>query len=298
MPVCQFENLNFKPKKYLGQNFLIDKKILQKMIMAADLKKDDIVLEVGPGMGFLTEKLAEKAELVLGVEKDTRLVNFLKKKFKAQKNIKIVEGDIIKNFQFLISFVSRNLRQSRDNFQSIFKLSDFQTKNYKVVANIPYYITSRFLRIFLKNKRKPKTIVILVQEEVAKRICAQKGQSSILSLSVQYYGKPQILDFVPKEAFHPKPKVDSAILKIEVFKKPPYQVDNEKLFFKIIKAAFSSRRKQLINSLSSGLKISKKETEKILRKCQIPPRARPQDLGLDNLKNLYLFIHNTNFEEK
>ncbi|MEW6407546.1 MAG: 16S rRNA (adenine(1518)-N(6)/adenine(1519)-N(6))-dimethyltransferase RsmA [Patescibacteria group bacterium] len=271
------KKLNLKPNKFLGQNFLVDKKILEKIIKAADLKKDDIVLEAGPGTGFLTEKLAEKAKIILAVEKDRNLVNFLKNKFRDCKNVKIINGDILK------------ILDTR------YEILDTR---YKVVANIPYYITSRFLRIFLENKQKPKTIVILVQKEVAKRICAQKGQSSILSLSVQYYGKPQILDFVSKGAFYPKPKVDSAILKIEVFKKSLYRVDDEKLLFKVIKAAFSSRRKQLINSLSSGLKISKKETEKILRKCQISPHTRPQDLGLNNLKNLYSFIHKTNFEEK
>lgn len=271
------EPLVFKPKKYLGQNFLMDKKILEKIIETADLKRNDIVLEVGPGYGNLTERLAKHVSKVIAVEKDKQLVEVLKKKFSEQKNIEIIEDDILKIF---------NLQSSISNLK------------YKIVANIPYYITSRFLRLLLEGKQKPELIILLVQKEVAKRICAQKGQSSILSLSVQYYGKPQILDFVSKEAFYPAPEVDSAILKIKTYQKLPYQIENEKLFFSIIKVVFKSRRKQLINSLVDGLKISKNEVKNILEKCKILPAVRPQDLGLDDFKKLYCVIHKIIFEKR
>jgi 16S rRNA (adenine1518-N6/adenine1519-N6)-dimethyltransferase len=276
--------MNFKPKKYLGQNFLKDKKVLEKIITASNLKKDDIVLEVGPGTGVLTKELAEKAKIVLAVEKDRRLADYLKEKFSSRKNVKIINGDILKIFNFQFSIFNQ--------------FSIFQFQNYKVVANIPYYITSRFLRLLLEGKQKPKLIVLLIQKEVATRICAKQGKHSLLSLSVQYYGMPKILGFVSKNAFYPEPKVASAILKIEVFEKPPHKVTDEELFFKIIKAAFSARRKQLLNSLSVGLNQSKLEMKKLLEKSQISPHVRAQDLGLNDFKSLYFFIHKRFFEKK
>lgn len=279
-----FKQLNFRPKKYLGQNFLIDKNVLEKIVDAAELKKDDIVLEVGPGFGNLTEELAKKSGKIIAVEKDKRLVEVLQKKFAGQKNVEIIEGDILKIL---------NLKSKISNLK------------YKVVANIPYYITSHFLRLILEAKNKPKIIVLLIQKEVAQRICAQKGQNSLLSLSVQYYGKPQILAYVSANSFNPKPKVDSAILKIEVFETPPYKIDNEKAFFSLIRGIFSQKRKQILNTFAKYLKIyrlkpelQKNEAGRLLKSCQIAPTLRPQDLGLDDFKKLYFLIHTHILDKK
>lgn len=262
--------LNIKPKKFLGQNFLVDERVLEKIIAAADLSKNDVVLEIGPGLGILTERLTQKAKLIMAVEKDKNLADFLREKFKDKENLKIVQGDILK-----------------------FKPQDFELQpfGYKVAANIPYYLTSRLMRILLESKQKPSKIVLLVQKEVALRICAKKEEHSLLSLSVQYYGQPEIQGYVSKNAFYPKPKVDSAILKIEVFKKPPHYVKDERTFFKIMHAAFQTKRKQLKNSLARNLKIPKAEMEKYLSLSQINERSRPQDLGLSEFKNIYLLIH-------
>lgn len=269
-----------KPKKFLGQNFLLNKKILKKIVQAADLKKEDVVLEVGAGWGNLTEELVKRVGEVIAIEKDKRYVRILQEKFSGQKNLKIFAGDIILDFPLIL------------------KTFNLQFQKYKIVANLPYYITSRFLRKFLETTQKPKMMVILVQKEVAKRICALPGEHSLLSLAVQYYGKPKILGFIRKEAFWPPPKVDSAILKIEVFKEPLYKVSKEKLFFQIIRAVFQGRRKQLHNSLSKNLRIPSKVAEDVLRKSHLNPKARPQDLSLSDFKNLYSVIHKEIFEKE
>ncbi|MDP2669117.1 MAG: 16S rRNA (adenine(1518)-N(6)/adenine(1519)-N(6))-dimethyltransferase RsmA [bacterium] len=181
-------------KKKLGQHFLSNKNILNTMVDVAEISKSDTVLEAGPGTGTLTEILAERAKKVIAVEKDRDLIPFLKEKFRNKKNIEIVEGDIL-NLTPPLSFVRRGSK-------------------YKIVANIPYYITSHFLRKFLEGKNKPELMVLMVQKEVAERIVARDGRESLLSLSVKAYGEPEIIKIVPRGAFSPPPKVDSAIIKI------------------------------------------------------------------------------------
>src|SRR3989344_9199966 len=191
-----------KQKKYLGQHFLKNKKILEEMARSAEVSKQDIVLEVGPGLGSLTEILVERAGKIIAVEKDRDLIPYLQEKFRNQKNIKIIQGDILK----LPSLRRRG----------------FGEVNYKIVANIPYYITSRFLRIFLSNSKvRLKLMVLMVQKEVAERICAKPPKMNLLALSVQAYARPEIIRRVPKNFFSPPPKVDSAILKLSLFTSPP-----------------------------------------------------------------------------
>lgn len=244
-----------KAKKSLGQNFLTSKKIVEEIIKAADLKSDDVVLEVGPGKGILTEAILEKITKgkLIAVEKDYRLIEYLQKKFKNKKNLEIIHEDILK---FNIS-----------------KYIILNTK-YKIIANIPYYITSRFLRNFLQSDFQPRKMVLMLQKEVAERIVAKNNKESILSISVKVYGQPKIIKIVPARYFSPKPKVDSAVLVIDnISKEFFYNLDEEK-FFKLVKQGFSSKRKMLKNNL--------KMPGNVFEKCKIPQNARAEDLSLEN----------------
>lgn len=268
-------------KKRLGQHFLIDQKIVNDMVCAADLKKNDCVLEVGPGLGILTEAIAKKVFKVVALEKDEKLVLYLQKKFKDCKNVKIILGDILK-MKMVIE-------------------KEFNLPSYKIVANLPFYLTSRFLRLYLEPGRekgsifgltqfkfsRPNLMVLLIQKEVAKRIIAKPGDMSLLSISCQLYGEPKVIRFVSSESFFPSPDVDCAILKIKVLEKPRYKIDDTKLFFRIVKAGFAGKRKQLHNTLSAGLAIPNEKIKKILEKSQIDPTRRPQTLSLDEWLKLY-----------
>ncbi|MDO8577291.1 MAG: 16S rRNA (adenine(1518)-N(6)/adenine(1519)-N(6))-dimethyltransferase RsmA [Candidatus Wildermuthbacteria bacterium] len=257
------------PKKGLGQNFLVAKGILQKIIDAASLKKKDIVLEVGPGLGVLTKALAEKAKRVVAVEKDPRMVDILLGTVaKEHPNAEIIEGDI--------------LSLIRLNFS---KLS--LTKEYKVVANLPYYITSPIIRMFLEAKVQPKVMVLMVQKEVAQRICAKPPEMSLLAVSVQAYAKPEIISIVPKNAFWPQPKVDSAIVKIT-----PKATALPKEFFKVVKAGFKHPRKQLASNLSKGLELPKEEISQLLSQNGVEPAARAETLSIEKWLGLAKSIGN------
>ncbi|MFA5188470.1 MAG: 16S rRNA (adenine(1518)-N(6)/adenine(1519)-N(6))-dimethyltransferase RsmA [Patescibacteria group bacterium] len=274
------EQYGIRPSKSKGQNFLINKEILKKIVAAADLKNDDNVLEIGPGLGILTEDLIKNSKKVLSVELDKRLIFFLKQKFAHQKNLEIFEGDIlrIKNSQ-------------------IANLLDCQKAGYKVVANLPYNITKPVLRKFLTYEPRPKLMVVLVQKEVAQKITAKPGEMSLLSLSVQLYGQPEIIGYVGKENFYPQPKVDSAILKIvfwpqnlapeisQILDKNMQFAANK--FWQMVKFGFSSPRKQLQNNLSAGFKIPKDEVILRLKTAKLSAKIRAQDLALSDWLNLY-----------
>jgi len=257
-----------KPSKGMGQNFLISKSILGKIIKSADLKTENTVLEVGPGIGTLTAALARVAKKVIAVEKDKNMCQILKETLNDYRNVEIINGDILKI----------------ENFELI--------SNYQIVANIPYYLTSPLIRKFLENppnNKQPKEIVLMVQKEVAQRICAKPPSMSILSVSVQFYAKAEIMFYVKKENFWPKPKVDSSIIKIVPHKNTPKI--SAKLFFKIVKAGFSQPRKQLINNLTtlkspSGIKLKKSQITSWLSKNNINPSQRAETLSVQNWENL------------
>ncbi len=279
-----------QPSKKLGQNFLINKKVLFKIINSADIAKKDTILEIGPGLGTLTLELAKKAKKVITVEKDPKMIEILKETLKSFKNVKIIQGDILKyNFQFSISNLEP-LRFARCNSfgikQSIF---NFQfSKKYKIVANLPYYIVSPVIRKFLESKYPPKEMFLMVQKEVAQRICAKPSKMSILAVAVQFYAEPKILFKVSKGSFWPQPKVDSAFLKIKPFSNP--KEVNPDLFFKIVKAGFSHPRKQLANNLSkelalsppNGLKLNKEQIKTLLLDIGIEPSIRAEALTIDD----------------
>lgn len=240
-----------RPNKLLGQHFLISRSVLQKIINAADLRQDDIVVEAGPGRGILTKALARRVKKVIAVEKDRVLADALEKRLAENgiANVAIVRGDILR-------FVP--------------------PRQYKIVANLPYYLTSRFFRIFLeKQKHKPAMLVVMIQKEVAKRVVAHPPHMNLLALGVQAYGAPRIIAKVPAGAFLPPPKVESAILKItdvsdKFFKKIDTTQDE---FFAIARKAFGQKRKTLKHTL--------KINENNLQKIGLLPTARPQEISLE-----------------
>ncbi|MDP2909885.1 MAG: 16S rRNA (adenine(1518)-N(6)/adenine(1519)-N(6))-dimethyltransferase RsmA [bacterium] len=246
--------MQIKPLKKLGQNFLANMGIVKKIIASAELKPDDVILEIGPGLGVLTKGIAEKTKRVIAVEKDKRLCGILKEKFKNHKNVEIINEDIL-------------------NFQP-------DLKKYKIIANLPFYIASPIIQKFLEAERQPEKMILMVQKEVAQRICAKPPRMSILAVSVQFYAEAKILFYVSKGSFSPPPKVDAACLKITP------TLSWEKLrssqFFKIVRAGFLHPRKQLAGNLSKELKIDKKRAEEWLKKNGINPKQRAETLSIED----------------
>ena len=254
-----------KAKKSFGQNWLKDQHTLDIIIKSADIEVSDTILEVGPGLGSLTEKLVGTKAQIIAVESDKDLIPSLQQKFIDQKNINIFSSDILK-----------------------FNLGEL-AKSYKVVANIPYYLTSNLIRMLLESDNKPKSMVLLVQKEVAQRIVARAGQMSVLAFSVQYYAQPEILTDVSRELFEPVPNVDSSIVKFVIRDKPRFDA-NSKMLFRIVRGGFSNKRKMLKNSLSAALQIDQTMVLDILINCSISQNARAQELDFDQWHRLYLAI--------
>jgi len=245
------------PSKRLGQNFLVSQKVLKRIIETVHLEPDDTVLEIGPGTGILTQELAKKVEKVIAVEKDPKMVEILKETLKDFKNVEIIQKDI----RYLKPTIS----------------------NYKVVGNLPFYLTSPVIRQFLELSPQPKEMVLIVQKEVGQRICSKPPKMNLLATAVQFYADAKIVFYVSKKSFWPQPKVDAAVIKI--IPRTPSTGDTE-TFFKIVKAGFSQPRKQLINNLSKGLKISREKIKTWLLKNRIPPTQRAERLNLDDWLNL------------
>jgi len=272
-----------RPQKRLGQHFLVDKGVLRDVISASRLSKKDIVLEIGPGIGTLTKELAMQAKKVIAVEKDKKMIEVLAETLKDFANIELIRGDIL-------NLEARNSKFQIPNSKQI-SSSKFQIPNsYKVVANLPYYIVSPVIRMFLESKRPPKEMVLMVQKEVAQRICAKPPKMNLLAVSVQFYAEPKIIRYVKKTSFWPQPKVDSAIIKITRIR-TERNIDSHK-FFKIVKAGFSHPRKQIVNNLSHGLKIERAQVENILLKSGIKPTRRAETLALEEWHILVKLLTN------
>jgi len=266
-------NLEIMPTKSKGQNFLLNDKILDKIVKAADLKPSDIILEIGPGLGILTEVLAKKVKKVIAVELDKKLASFLSKKFAQEKNIEIIQGDI------LSPEVSLCLRK---------KL--VIRGGYKLVANIPYNITGAVLRKFLSQKPKPKTMVLMLQKEVGERIVEKNKKKSIISLITSFYGQSEIFGFVSKNNFWPRPKVDSVILKINLFSKNRLDINikKEQNLIRVIKAGFSSPRKQIVNNLIKNWPKEKVLNSLLLAKINF--KSRPEEINLEKWATIYRYL--------
>ncbi len=252
------QKYGLRPDKSLGQNFLVNTHALERIVEIADISPRDTVLEIGAGLGHLTRYLAVLAEKVVAVEFDERLIPPLNEVLAEYENVDIIQGDIL-------SLAPRDI---------------IDEDNYIVVANIPYYITSAILRHLLEADNKPKRMVLTVQLEVAKRICAVSGGMSVLALSVQIYGEPYLTSRIPATAFHPPPKVDSASVRIDLYPQPVLPEDLLETFFKLIKAGFQHKRKTLRNSLSAGLRWPKEKVEQLLAAADIVSKRRAETLSL------------------
>ena len=248
-----------KPKKGLGQNFLIDEACLAKIAEAAHIDKNTDVLEIGAGLGNLTRHLAAAARQVTAVEIDRQLIPILEKVTREFINVRIVQGDILE-----------------------LPVSDLMdVPGYVVAANIPYYITSVLIRYLLECTVKPSVIVLTIQREVARRICAEAGALSLLALSVQVYGSPKIAARIPAGAFYPVPKVDSAILVVDLYDQPMIPYAQLGYFFRLAKAAFTQKRKMLHNSLAGAPELNKEKAGLLLSRVDIDPKRRAQMLTID-----------------
>ncbi len=269
-------------KKSLGQNFLTDQKILEKITAVTQITADDLVLEIGSGKGALTAKIIQQTKNLITIEKDQKL---------AEKIAHDFQLDLL-NIQTISKNQSYRLKEKRGviagdilkiNLKKLIAENNFQ--NYKVVANIPYYITASIIRLFLETLHPPQEMFLMVQKEVAQRICALAGQMSLLAISVQYYAQPKILFEVTKESFSPTPKVDSAFIHL-IYRTKQVTAEEKNIFFKIVRAGFSAKRKTLVNNLANSLQLSKDEVVEKIKGVGLKVNQRPQELNMDNWRDL------------
>ncbi|MBI4338768.1 MAG: ribosomal RNA small subunit methyltransferase A [Chloroflexi bacterium] len=264
-PKGQLRRLGLAPQKRLGQNFLVGQGVVHMVLKAAEVGPQDTVVEVGPGLGVLTKELVASAGRVLAVETDRDLAEALRQEMTDAANLTLTCAD------------AREV--------DVGALAGGSP--YKLVANLPYYAASPILRHFLESDHRPTRAVIMVQREVARNMTAQPGQMSLMSVGVQFYGRPRIVGYVPPSAFYPQPKVTSAIVCIEVYPKPAVDVENRRAFFEVVRAGFSAPRKQLRNSLAAGLGVPPSEAEALLQAAGVDPRRRAESLSLEEWGPLY-----------
>lgn len=273
-----YEETKFLMKKYnltankkLGQNFLVDSEAINSIVASANLTKKDMVIEIGPGLGTLTSMLIEKAGKVIAIELDDRMIKILGDRFLLYDNFELINEDVLK--VDLSSLIEKN--------------SEFE--NIKVVANLPYYITTPIIMKLLENRPKIESITIMIQKEVAERIVATPGSklSGAITYSVHYYAEPEKIALVPNTSFIPSPEVDSEVIKLNIRKSPPVKIDNEKLFFNVIKASFMQRRKTLSNGLvNGGIVKNKAKAIEILKNMGLEENVRGEELTLEQFANL------------
>ena len=255
-----------RAKKSLGQNFLVDRRVRGKIVEAAEISLAETVLEVGPGRGFLTKALAERAGHVVAVELDDDLIPSLREKLAEYDNVEIVEGDArTVDIECLVGTATE----------------------YKLVANLPYYAATPIIRRFLEAPHKPTTLVVMVQKEVGLEMTASPGKMGILSVATQIYGSPRIVTSVPSKAFRPSPNVTSAVVRIDTYPEPAVAFDSPEKFFTLVRAGFSAPRKQIHNSLKNGLDMDTDEVMEMLKAAGISPTRRAQTLSIDEWGALY-----------
>ncbi len=254
------KRFKLNPNKTYGQHFLMDETILEDMIDEAGVKAGDTVLEIGPGIGNLTERLLQHGVKVISVEKDPQFLPVLK----------TLEQENKENFSYELTDALKY---------------DFSTRlkdvSYKVVANIPYYITGKIVQLFMHATHKPESLTLLMQKEVAYNIAAKPGSMNLIAISVQLFADARVVCVVPGHKFHPAPKVDSAVIHITLHKKPKYKIKDEAKLFRILRACFSGKRKQLHNTLTNNLQLDKDLVASTLLKLKIDPMIRPQALTIE-----------------
>ena len=255
-----------RANKKLGQNFLINESIIYDIVKKANVTKEDVVIEIGPGLGSLTKELINNAKKVIAIELDPNMIDILKSRFGIFDNFEVIYGDVLKV----------DLEELIKGYDSV-----------KVVANLPYYITTPIIMKLLEDKLKIKSITVMVQKEVGERICAthKDKEYGAITVSVQYYSEPQIIIDVPKENFLPAPEVDSCVIRLDMREKPPVSLKDEKLFFRLIKGAFTQRRKTINNSLTCSGK-SKEEIIAALNKLGIDSKLRAENLSIQQYADI------------
>ncbi len=267
---------NAHANKGYGQNFLIDQNIVDGIIENAGVCKDDLIIEIGPGLGNLTSPLLKNAGKVICIELDPKMVSILKDRFSLYENFELINQDVLK--------VNLNKLIEENN----------QFKSAKVVANLPYYITTPIIMKLLEDKLNLESITVMVQKEVAERLADKPGGKEVgaITYSINYYTNPEIIIDVPRDSFIPAPNVDSAVIKLDVLKQPKVKVLDEELFFKVIKFSFLQKRKTLINSLSNSGLLPKDFLEEMLNELGIDLRVRAEQLSLENFKDISDYIKN------
>lgn len=272
---------NISANKSLGQNFLIDDKVVDTIVASANIGKNDLVIEIGPGLGTLTSRLLEKAGKVIAIELDNRMVNILQDRFKFYNNFTILQDDVLKvNLKDLID-EEKNIQNS-------------EIKNVKIVANLPYYITTPIIMKLLEDKLPIESITVMVQKEVADRLTAIPGSKNTgaITYPVSYYCEAKEILLVPNTSFIPSPEVNSEVINLKIRTTPPIKLVNEALFFKIIKASFMQRRKTLLNGLSNGNIASKETIKKMLIDLNLPENVRGEALTLEQFAEISNYFAN------
>lgn len=267
------EKYHLQASKRLGQNFLIDETVLQDIIEAAQVNQDDIIIEIGPGLGTLTAALLEKAKKVISIELDDRMLTILQERFRLYSNFELVHADVLKlNLQEMIE------KAKQEN----------KTKTVKIVANLPYYITTPIIMKLLEERLAIESITVMVQKEVADRLTANPGQkqAGAITYAVCYYAQAEAKCLVPHKAFLPEPEVESEVITLEIRKEPKVKVKDEKFLFSIIKSAFSQRRKTLLNSLANNKIEAKEKVKKLLDNQNLPDTIRGEALTLEQFAKL------------
>lgn len=256
---------NITANKSLGQNFLINEDVINTIVESAQIDKEDLVIEIGPGLGTLTSKILEKAKKVICIELDTRMIKILQNRFSLYNNFELINEDILKV-----------------NLKQIIETELEKVKKVKIVANLPYYITTPIIMKLLEDKLNIESITVMVQKEVAKRLTAKPGNklSGAITYTVNYYSEPEEIIIVPNSSFIPEPEVESEVIKLNLRNKPPVNVKDEELFFKFIKASFMQRRKTLVNGISNSGLLKKEEIKELLRQVGIEENVRGENLTL------------------
>jgi len=260
------------PRRSLGQNFLVDSKAPERIVSGADVSSEDVVLEVGAGLGTLTAPLVDQAGRVLAVETDPKLVSVLEDQFGSYENVQIIHGDILDldPLELLGLDVPEDARPLWGGLQP----------HYLVVANLPYYITAAVIRHLMESSVRPARMVLTVQREVAQRIVAKPGDMNMLAISVQFYGTPRVLFRLKRGAFYPVPAVESAVVRVDLHEDPPVEDDHVDTFFRVARAGFAQRRKQLRNTLSATLHLAPTAVAEALDAVDVDPTRRAETLSL------------------
>ena len=262
---------NINANKNLGQNFLIDEQVVENIIEAAKISKEDVVIEIGPGLGTLTNKLLEKAKKVIAIELDNKMINILKDRFLLYNNFILVNEDVLKI-----------------NFEKLINEQNIEKNTIKIVANLPYYITTPIIMKLLEEKVPAKSITVMIQKEVADRLTAIPGEkeTGTITYCVYYYCEPQKIMVVPNNSFIPAPQVSSEVITLNIRNSAPVQLKDEKRFFQIIKASFMQRRKTLINGLANSGIASKEQIKEVLNSLGLPENIRGENLKIEQFAEI------------